>query len=190
MLEAVVKDDPNRPVSVRTLGLLAMGRKDYDDAEKWFIQLQHLRPLDEASYTNLAGIYLLKKDTKNATAQLEELCRHEQKDDRVPRRLSELYAEQDQLPEARTAAYRALRINPYNALNHLAMGHILIAQKKPADAVEYFQHAADIQPQQVVCWEGLADARGLSGDPAGASEAAKKAVALRADSAAKKWLAQ
>jgi tetratricopeptide (TPR) repeat protein len=190
MLEAVVKDDPNRPVSVRTLGLLAMGRKDYDDAEKWFIQLQHLRPLDEASYTNLAGIYLLKKDTKNATAQLEELCRHEQKDDRVPRRLSELYAEQDQLAQARTAAYRALRINPYNALNHLAMGHILIAQKKPADAVEYFQHAADIQPQQVVCWEGLADARGLSGDPAGASEAAKKAVALRADSAAKKWLAQ
>jgi cytochrome c-type biogenesis protein CcmH/NrfG len=188
MLETVVADDPRRPAAIRTLGLLAMGRKDYDEAAKWFLQLQQLRPLDDASYTNLAGIYLLKKDNKDAITQLEELCRHEQKDDRIPRRLAELYADENQLENARAAAFRAIRINPYNALNHLALGHILIADKKPADAVAAFQHAAEIQPQQVVCWEGLADARALAGDLPGAAQAAKKALALRPDSPAKKWL--
>ena len=48
--------------------------------------------------------------------------------------------------------------------------------------------APELQPGQVVCWEGLADAKGDSGDKPGAAAAAKKAVALRPDTAAKKWL--
>ncbi len=187
LLEGVVADDPKRPVAVRTLGLMAMDRKDYQDAEKWFKELQQLRPMDDASYTNLAGIYLLRKDTKGAIAELEELCKHEQKDDRIPRRLSELYAQADDLADAEGAAFRAVRINPYSAIDHMQLGHVLIAEKKPGAAVEYFQHAVELQPEQVVCWEGLADAKGLSGDEAGAAEAAKKAEALKPDTEAKKW---
>ena len=113
---------------------MAMAAANYDDAEKWFTQLQALRPLEETSYTSLAGIYLVKKENGKAIAQLSELERHEQKDERIPRKLADLYMGEKQLTEAEGAAYRAIRINPYNAVNHQLMGQILMAEKKPAKA--------------------------------------------------------
>ena len=188
LLESVVKDDPKRPVTVRTLGVLAMGRSDFQDAEKWFTQLQILRPLDSASYTNLAGIYLITKDYPRAIAQLLELQRHEQHDERIPRRLANLFMQQGQLAEAEQSAYRSIRINPYNAINHETMAQVLMAEKQPERAVEFWTDATNLQPKVPEFWEGLAEAKGLSGDAAGAAAAAKKALELQPQSPAQKWI--
>ncbi|MGN6371158.1 MAG: tetratricopeptide repeat protein [Phycisphaerae bacterium] len=188
ILEGVIKDDPHRPVALRTLGIIAMGAHDYDAAEKWFTQLQAERPLEETSYLNLAGIYLLKKDNKEAIGQLLELQRHEQKDERIPRKLAELFRAEHQLPEAEQSAYRAIRIDPYNAINHELMAEVLMEEKQPGRAVEFWKDATDLQPKIPEFWEGLANAAGESGDAATAAAAAKKAVALQPSSPAKKWL--
>jgi tetratricopeptide (TPR) repeat protein len=190
LLEAVVTEDPHRPLALRTLGLLAMGRHDYDDAEKWFTQLQAERPLEDTSYLNLAGIYLLRKQNQPAIGQLLELERHDQKDERIPRRLSDLFVQEGNLAEAEQSAYRAIRINPYNAINHQTMATVLMDEKDPGRAVEFWRHAVDLQPGVADFWQGLADAQGESGDLTDASLSAKKAVALQPASDVKKWIRQ
>ncbi len=188
ILEGVVADDPHLPVALRTLGLLAMGRHDYAEGEKWFTALQAERPLEDTSYLNLAGIYLVNKENKKAIGQLLELERHEQKDERIPRKLSELFSAEGELSEAEQSAYRAIRINPYNAINHQTMAEVLMAEKDYGRATEFWQHAADLQPRVVDFWAGLAEADGDNGDLPGASAAAKKAVELDPNSTVKKWL--
>ncbi|HUO08929.1 MAG TPA: tetratricopeptide repeat protein [Phycisphaerae bacterium] len=188
LLEAVLKDDPHRPVTLRTLGLIAMSLHDYDAAENYLTKLQAERPLEETSYLNLAGIYLLKKDNKNAIGQLLELQRHEQKDERIPRKLAELFRAENNLPEAEASAYRAIRIDPYNAINHELMAQILMDEKQPQRAIEYWKDATTLQPKIPEFWEGLADAYGATGDPKAAADAAKKAIDLQPTSPARKWL--
>ncbi|MCL2639727.1 MAG: tetratricopeptide repeat protein, partial [Phycisphaerales bacterium] len=189
LLESVLKDDPKRSLAVRSLGVLAMGRRDYDEAEKRFKDLQSLIPLDISSYTNLAGIYLVRKDYPAAISQLLELQRHEQRDERIPRRLAALFKDQRQLAEAEQSAYRAIRINPYNAINHELMAQVLVEAKQSGRSIEYWSNAVNLQPKVVAFWEGLADAKGNSGDLVGAAEAAKKAIELHPQSSASKWLA-
>ncbi|MEI8197756.1 MAG: tetratricopeptide repeat protein, partial [Phycisphaerae bacterium] len=195
LLETLVKDDPKRPVAWRTLGLMAMQDRRFDDAQKAFQELQLLRPLEDTSYQNLAGIYLIRKDIPAAISQLMELQQHEQHDERIPRKLAELLRQQatgkgeaGDWREAESMAYKAVRINPYNAINHDLLAAILLAEKQPARAVEYYRHATELQPKIAQYWEGLAEALGQSGDAAGAAEAAKKAVELSPGSAATKWL--
>jgi predicted Zn-dependent protease len=188
ILEGVLKDDPRRPVALRTLGLLAMGRKDYAQAEQWFTRLQAVRPLEDTSYLNLAGIYLLRAENDKAIAQLLELERHEQKDERIPRKLADLYLQQKQLPQAEQAAFRSVRINPYNAVNHELLAQVLVQENKQPQAAEYWQHATELQPRVAEFWEGLADTRGALGDAPAAAAAAKKALELEPTSKAAKWI--
>jgi len=188
LLESVLKDDPNRSLAVRSLGMLAMARRDYNEAELYFKTLQSLVPLDVSSYTSLAGIYLIRKDYPAAIAQLLELQRHEQRDERIPRRLAALFKEQHQLAEAEQSAYRAIRINPYNAINHELMAQILVESKQPQRSIEYWSNATTLQPKVAAFWEGLAEAKGSTGDLPGAAEAAKKALDLQPKSPAAKWL--
>ena len=56
--------------------------------------------------------------------------------------------------------------------------------------MEFWQHAADLQPLVADFWEGLANAQGQSGDLTNASISAKKAVELQPTSDAKKWIQQ
>jgi tetratricopeptide (TPR) repeat protein len=188
VLEEVVKQDPARPMALRTLGLIAMSAKDFTAAEKWFTDLQAVRPLEQTSYTNLAGIYLVKGDRPRAIAQLLELTRHEQRDERIPRKLADLYLEEKNLPQAEAAAFRALRINPYNAVNHQLMAQILVAREKLEPAATCWSRAADLQPRVAEFWEGLADTRGALGDKPAAAAAARKALELQPSSKAAKWL--
>ncbi len=188
LLEEVVATDPKRPVALRSLGLLAMADKDFDTAEKWFKQLQNVRPLEDTSYISLSGIYLLRKDNKNAIAQLSVLQRHEQRDERIPRKLADLYRAEGQLAEAQGSAYRAIRINPYNAINHRLMAQILEERKDLPQAIQHWKYTTELQPKVVDFWEGLANAQGTAGDKPAAAQAAAKALELEPDSAAKKWL--
>jgi tetratricopeptide (TPR) repeat protein len=188
LLEQVVQDEPKRPVALRTLGLLAVGRKDLDGAVKWFTMLQQVRPLEETSYLNLAGVYLLRQENDKAIGQLLELERHEQKDERIPRKLADLYLAAKNLPAAENSAYRAIRINPYNAVNHQLMAQVLWQAGKKEASVTAWARAADLQPRVAEFWEGLANARGDTGDAAGAAAAAKKAVELQPDSKAATWI--
>ena len=199
MLTKVVAEDPNRVVAVRTLGLIAMGQRDFDSAEKWFVKLQALRPAEDTSYLKLAGIYLLRKDTEKATAQFAQLQAHEQKDDVIPRRLALLYQQQGQLAEAQASAYRAVRINPYNAVDHHLLAQVYMAEReKETDeakrkalatkAAEYWGYASELQPKIADFWEGLASAQDALGDAKAAEAAARKAVEIKPTSAAKKWI--
>src|SRR5947207_4200928 len=106
---------------------MAITRQDYEAAEKWFMKLQEVRPLEESSYSSLAGIYLLRKDNDKAIGQLLEMQRHEQKNELIPRKLADLYVQTKNYVEAETSAYRAVRINPYNAINHELLAQVLLA---------------------------------------------------------------
>jgi len=189
MLEAVVKDDPKRAVTLRNLGNLAMQDKKFDEAEKWFLLLQQVRPLEDTSYTNLAGIYLAEKKGDKAIAQLQELQQHEQADERIPRKLAQLLrADKSQLRDAETMAYKAIRINPYNTVNHQLLGQILLDENQPARAIEYWKIATTLQPRVPEYWAGLAEAQGQSGNLPAAKDAATKAAELQPSTPAKKWL--
>jgi len=188
MLEQVVQEDPHRPVALRTLGQMAMQEENYTTAEKWFLQLQQVRPLETTSYENLAGIYLLAHKNDLAIAQLVELQRHEQHDERIPRKLADLYRQAQKLDDAAAMAYKAIRINPYNPINHNLMGQILLTESQPQAAAGYFRYATELADNVPQFWAGLAEAQGQSGDSAAATAAAQKAVALDPRSPAKKWI--
>jgi predicted Zn-dependent protease len=201
MLTKVVEEDDTRVVAVRTLGLIAMSEKKFADAEKWFTKLQSLRPAEDTSYVKLAGIYLLNKQPEKAIPQFAELQAHEQRDEIIPRQLASLYRQQGQLAEAQDSAYRAVRINPYNALNHHLLAQIYLAENAKATnpeqklefakkAAEYWGYATELQPKIADFWAGLAEANAACGDADAASDAAKKAVEIQANSPARKWIKQ
>ncbi len=183
-LEQVLAADSHRPATLRTLAQIAMSRKRYDDAEKYFLQLQHVRPLEQASYESLAGIYLIRKQIPQAIAQLRELQAHEQHDDRIARRLAELLISADagasqNAADAALMAGKALRINPYNALNHALLGDILLQENKPGEAAKSYKNATELQPKTVEYWLKLSDAYRAAGNSVAAAEAEKKARDLR-----------
>jgi len=188
ILEKLATDAPDRPVVARLLGQIAMDAKDYNTAATWFEKLEQIRPQDESPYRGLAMIYLTNKDTKNAIIQLEKLAAHEQKDERIPRRIAELMLDDKQFNDAQEYAYRAIRINPYNAVNHQLMAKALLGAGQAKDAIGYFSMATELEPQTAEFWADLADACGASGDKDAAAAAARKAVAIEPKSAAKKWI--
>lgn len=187
-LEGVIAKDDKRALALRTLGLIAMSERNFDAAEKWLTRLQQVRPLESTSYVNLAGIYLIRKDNPKAIAQLSVLQQHEQKDERIPRRLADLYRAEGKLAEAENSAYRAIRINPYNAVNHQLYAQILNARGNNARAVQFWEKATDLQPKVSEFWAGLADTQAALGDKAAAKAAAEKAVELQPNSPAKKYI--
>lgn len=184
ILEQVLADDSQRPATLRTLAQLAMADKQYAEAERYFTRLQNVRPLEQASYESLAGIYLIQKRAPDAIAQLRELQAHEQHDDRISRRLAELLQSPESgsarnLQDAALMAGKAIHINPYNPLNHALLGDILMQQNKPAEAAAAFADATSLQPKVSDYWLKRAQAERAAGNTAAADESEKQARDLR-----------
>jgi tetratricopeptide (TPR) repeat protein len=188
LLEKLAADAPDRPAVARLMGQAAMTAKNYDDAVKWFEKLEQLRPLDDTPYRSLAGIYLSRKDNQNAILQLERIVPHEKADERIPRRLAQLLLDDKRLKEAADCAFRSIRIDPYNAINHQLMAKILLAEGQPKDAVTYLTYATALEPETAEFWTNLAEADAAAGDQPAAAAAAKKAIELDPKAPVKNWL--
>ena len=102
--------------------------------------------------------------------------------------LAELLLQTGALHDAHAMAFKAVRISPFSALNQHLLGSVLVAQKKPAEAVEYFNYATELQPEVASYWADLALAQNAAGRAAAAKAAAEHAVKLDPGSVAGKLL--
>jgi|GEM_PF-1929662 len=189
LFEKMYRDQPDQ-VPARALEALAaaaMKAKDYAKATPLWEKLSQMQPPNEAPHQALAGIYLNAQDRAKAAPHLDFLVQRAMTDDRMPRLLAEIYSEQKKSDPAQDMAYRAVRLNPLNSLNHYVYAKLLQEAGKDQRAEKFWTLATQTSPRTPSYWEGLADIRGKLGDLKGASAAARKALELTETSPAKKW---
>src|ERR1043166_3193818 len=76
------------------------------------------------------------------------------------------------------AADAAIRLGQTDSDAHYVRAALLAAKGERPPAVEAFSQAVSLRPQDYVLWLGLAHAREMNGDNAGAIAAARQAVPL------------
>ncbi|WP_428940563.1 tetratricopeptide repeat protein [Fontivita pretiosa] len=94
--------------------------RDYVEAVKVWQQILKLRPVDALPHQRLAGLYLTRavNDPARAIEHLKVLHAVELKDNRYAKRISRLYRDINDLPNARSYALESVYIDPYDLDAH------------------------------------------------------------------------
>jgi tetratricopeptide (TPR) repeat protein len=78
--------------------------------------------------------------------------------------------------EAARAEQAAITLAPASAAAHNGLGLIAVDENRPRDAVDAFQRAADLDPNNAGYWANLGNARRALGDRTGAEHAYRRAL--------------
>lgn len=108
---------------LREQGHELIAQQDYPQAVKVWEQIAALRPVDELPQSRLAGLYLTPavNEPLKAIAHLKILHVVDLKDDRFAKRISRIYLDNGELPQAREWALKAIYIAPYDPDTHTLM---------------------------------------------------------------------
>ncbi len=169
----------------KALGEIALRRKEYDRAVKWFKRLQHLCPMDPASWRGLAGVYLERKEDDPALTQLLELARIGERDADVPAQIAAIYKRRGRLMEARYWYRRGLDVEPCSVTLHLALGETCMQAGDTASALDEYKMLTRLEPEEVKHFENAAFSAHKMGDAEEALRFARQAVVLDPSSPAR-----
>ena len=178
LLRRLAEVDPQGWTAPKLLGDIALRRKEYDQAVDHLQQLQRLCPLDPASYSGLAGIYLERGDAQAALPQLLELARMDQHDSTIPAHIAGIFARQDRLGEARYWYSQSLYINPYLPQTHQKLAEVLMRSGDTKSALTEYEVLCRLEPNQARHFADAAFAYHKLGDAENARSRARRAVEL------------
>ncbi len=101
-------------------GTREIGEKHYVDAAKTWEEIGKLRPMDELPHKRLAGLYLAPQVNEPAKAidHLKVLHLLDVRDNRYAKRISELYFNLKDYPNAQAWGLQAVYIDPYDMIAH------------------------------------------------------------------------
>ena len=117
------KDDQAKYDALREQGEQLVQEKNFTDAVPIWEQIASLRPVDELPHSRLAGLYLSHavNEPLKAIEHLKILHQVDLKDDRFAKRISRIYRDTGDLPNAHEWALQAIYIDPYDPDSHKLM---------------------------------------------------------------------
>jgi predicted Zn-dependent protease len=133
------------------LGLLAALRLkagDLAEASRLYeLGAQH-EPWNKKWAKSLCAVYLKSGDKRKLSAVLEQLAAADPEDLPMRKKLAELALAENDLPRAERFAKQALQIDVQDAEVHRMLAAALAGQKQPAAAIEEFETAIELRPDQ------------------------------------------
>jgi tetratricopeptide (TPR) repeat protein len=187
-LERLLKVDPDSWTALKTLGEIALRRKEWDRAARMFTRLQRLCPMDPASWKGLAGVHLDRGQNDLALPQLLELARLEAEDVDVPAQIAGIYRRKGRIREAEYWYRRALHIDPFSVDVHDSLGDVLMEAGQTEAALGQYLVLTRIEPDNAGHFESAATAAFKMGDAERAEELARAALAIDPSSSARSLL--
>ena len=167
-------------------GRIALRREDSERAVEMFALLQHVRPLDPASWQGLAGIYLERGDDPGALTQLLELTRANGHDPDIPAKIARIYRRQGRNRESRYWYGRGLNIAPFHVGLRVGLAEICMQTGDTAAALREYVMLTRLEPDKAEHYENAALAAHKLGDQAQAQVFARQALTL--DPASEAWV--
>jgi len=124
--------------------LLADGR--LEEAERRLKEELREHPSSAEGYTLLGLVYSEQKNTSRALSAFEEAVKLDPKSTRARNDMGNLYAAEGRIDLAEKEFREVLRLNPADRDGNYNLGLVLLAEKKPPEAIAYLErvHPPDI----------------------------------------------
>jgi tetratricopeptide (TPR) repeat protein len=170
-LDKTVKPDPT------ALGLLAGLRfkaGELAEAEKLYALGAEKFPHDVKWQKSLAKTYLLAKNTAKLRTTLVTLAMADADDLVIRKKLAQMALDESDFEAARRWAVDALHCDVEDAAGHRMLAAALEGLKLPAKAVEEYEVAVKLDPDEAESWAGLERAARAAGKDDVAERATKK----------------
>lgn len=147
--------NPTNPELLELLGQAQVASKDTAGALETYSKLVNLLPKAAAPHLRLAGVHMLMKNNAAAADDLKRAV--ELQPNLIPARLAqiELAARMGRMDDALNAARQIQKLNPDAAVGYAAEGDVLMAQKKPAQALPLYDKALAIESAQPLLFKSL-----------------------------------
>ena len=147
--------NPTNPELLELLGQAQVASKDTSGALETYSKLVNLIPKAAAPHLRLAGVHMLMQNNAAAADDLKRAV--ELQPNLIPARLAqiELAARMGRMDDALNAARQIQKLNPDAAVGYAAEGDVLMAQKKPAQALPLYDKALAIDNAQPLLFKSL-----------------------------------
>lgn len=147
--------NPTNPELLELLGQAQVASKDTSGALETYSKLVNLIPKAAAPHLRLAGVHMLMQNNAAAADDLKRAV--ELQPNLIPARLAqiELAARMGRMDDALNAARQIQKLNPEAAVGYAAEGDVLMAQKKPAQALPLYDKALAIDNAQPLLFKSL-----------------------------------
>ena len=141
----VLSKDKNNVDALRLLGLVAYRLKNYNVAEKLFINSLQLNPYFSLAWDNLAKLYRIQNKLSKSIPAFENLIKLDSNNFEALVSLGTIYTKLARYDDGIDSYKKALLINPNNARVYLSLGHVLKTlgrrdecEKAYEDAIKHF----------------------------------------------------
>ena len=167
-----------------TLGIVHRELRQWPEAVAAFRQAVELNSTDAAAFNNLGNVYYDQQKWDDAVSAYQKSIALRPGYADSHRNLGEVFAGKQKWPEAVRAFGKAIELEPNNADHHSDLSVALRSQGLWAEAIAAQRKAIELAPTDAHGYNGLAGllcstkAGDKLRDPAGAVEAAKRAVQL------------
>lgn len=159
LLEGALDRDQPQVNLLSLLAGLKFKAEEFDEAEKLYELGAKKFPSDEKWPKTLAQLYLKSGENEKLYAVLEKLAQLDFDDATTRKKLAELALARKDFPAAERWAREVLEIDVMDANIHHTLGSALAAQKKTKEAIEEYEFALRLSPDEADWKEELAALR-------------------------------
>jgi tetratricopeptide (TPR) repeat protein len=162
VIQAGLQVHPKSDKLIFMRGVLYGMQDEYDLAEKDFQQAAYVAPQTNLGYVGLGVTYLEKGNASQAIQVLRQRLREKPNDASLLYLLGEALLRNGAAPgqaaynEAQASLEKSVLLNPRLCLPHVSLGAIYLDEEKFKEAVDQFEQARAIDPQERSAYSHLA----------------------------------
>jgi cellulose synthase operon protein C len=161
--QEILSRAPGHSSSAMALGMIAMQRGEYEDAEQYLSTAVDGGANASEAVKYLIAVQLQRNDLDNASRRIEQAIKEHPGDADLLALKGLIRQRQGQTDEAATLFRRTLDAQPGNVGAHISLGQIALGEGNSEQAERYFRQALAIRPDAADGLRGLvlvADLRG------------------------------
>ena len=174
----VLASDPRNAQAHIMSGDISASAGKHDDAIRHYKRAVTLEPSNAEALNRLGLLRAFRGEREAALACYETALRHEPGNATTHIHLGDLYREMQRFGDAADSYVRAIEIQPERLETHIQLCDIMLLQGAFAAAAAHFEQIIAAAPRYLPAHNGLAAALLGAGNPGGALECCRRALAI------------